>query len=58
LLRSKLSSAESAGVRGVPQISIDGQVLASGAQREEFLALAIRKIQDTAGQCENGVCAV
>ena len=48
----------SAGVRGVPQISFGGQVLASGAQREEFLALAIQKIQDTTGQCENGVCAV
>jgi predicted DsbA family dithiol-disulfide isomerase len=48
----------SVGVRGVPQISFDGQVLASGAQREEFLALAIQKIQDTAGQCENGACAV
>jgi predicted DsbA family dithiol-disulfide isomerase len=48
----------SASVRGVPQISFAGQVLASGAQREELLAAAIRKIQDTAGQCENGACAV
>jgi predicted DsbA family dithiol-disulfide isomerase len=48
----------SVGVCGVPQISFGGQVLASGAQREELLASAIRKIQDTAGQCENGVCAV
>lgn len=48
----------SVGVRGVPQISFGGQVLASGAQREEVLASAIRKIQDTPGQCENGVCAV
>jgi predicted DsbA family dithiol-disulfide isomerase len=48
----------SAGVRGVSQISFGGQVLASGAQRKEFLALAIQKIQDTTGQCENGVCAV
>ena len=48
----------SVGVRGVPQISFGGQVLASGAQREELLASAIRKIQDTAGQCGNGVCTV
>jgi predicted DsbA family dithiol-disulfide isomerase len=48
----------SVGVRGVPQISFGGQVLASGARREELLASAIRKIQDTAGQCENGVCTV
>ncbi len=48
----------SGGIRGVPQISFDGQVLASGAQHEELLASAIQKIQDTAGHCENGVCAV
>jgi predicted DsbA family dithiol-disulfide isomerase len=48
----------SVGVRGVPQISFGGRVLASGAQREEVLASAIRKIQDASGQCENGVCAV
>jgi predicted DsbA family dithiol-disulfide isomerase len=48
----------SAGVRGVPQISFGGQVLATGAQREEVLASAIRKIQDPSGHCENGVCAV
>jgi predicted DsbA family dithiol-disulfide isomerase len=48
----------SGGVRGVPQISFGGQVLASGAQHEELLASAIRKIQGTAGHCENGVCAV
>jgi predicted DsbA family dithiol-disulfide isomerase len=48
----------SAGIRGVPQISFGGQVLASGAQHEELLASAIQKIQGTAGQCENGVCAV
>ena len=47
----------SAGVHGVPQISFGGQVLATGAQREELLASAIQKIQDTAGQCEGGVCA-
>jgi predicted DsbA family dithiol-disulfide isomerase len=48
----------SGGIRGVPQISFDGQVLASGAQHEELLASAIHKIQGTAGRCENGVCAV
>jgi predicted DsbA family dithiol-disulfide isomerase len=48
----------SASIHSVPQISFGGQVLASGAQREELLASAIRKIQDTAGQCENGACAV
>jgi predicted DsbA family dithiol-disulfide isomerase len=48
----------SGGIRGVPQISFDGQVLASGAQHEELLASAIQKIQGTAGRCENGVCAV
>jgi predicted DsbA family dithiol-disulfide isomerase len=48
----------SAGIRGVPQISFGGQVLASGAQHEELLASAIQKIQGTAAQCENGVCAV
>jgi predicted DsbA family dithiol-disulfide isomerase len=48
----------SAGVRGVPQISFGGRVLASGAQHEDLLASAIRKIQGTAGQCEDGVCTV
>src|ERR1700688_2465384 len=48
----------SAGVRGVPQISFGGRVLASGAQHEELLAASIREIQGTSGQCENGVCAV
>jgi predicted DsbA family dithiol-disulfide isomerase len=48
----------SAGVRGVPQISFGGRVLASGAQREELLAASIREIQGTSGHCENGVCTV
>jgi predicted DsbA family dithiol-disulfide isomerase len=48
----------SGGIRGVPQISFDGQVLASGAQHEDLLASAIQKLQGTAGRCENGVCAV
>lgn len=46
----------SAGIRGVPQISFGGQVLASGAQHEQLLAAAIREIQGASGQCENGVC--
>jgi predicted DsbA family dithiol-disulfide isomerase len=48
----------SAGVRGVPQISFGGRVLASGAQHEELLAASIREIQGTSGRCENGVCTV
>jgi predicted DsbA family dithiol-disulfide isomerase len=48
----------SAGIRGVPQISFGGQVLATGAQHEELLASAIQKIQGTSGQCVNGVCTV
>src|SRR5467141_1509645 len=35
----------SAGVRGVPQISFGGRVLASGAQHEEILAASIQEIQ-------------
>jgi len=46
----------SVGVRGVPQISFGGQVVARGAQHEETLASAIRKIQSAAGQCEGGRC--
>lgn len=46
----------SAGVRGVPQISFKGRVLASGAQNEQVLASTIREIQGASGQCENGVC--
>src|SRR5258708_9822591 len=48
----------SAGVRGVPQISFGGRVLASGAQHEQILAASIQEIQESSGQCENGVCAV
>ena len=48
----------SAGVRGVPQISFGGRVLASGAQHEEVLAASIQEIQGSSAQCENGVCAV
>jgi predicted DsbA family dithiol-disulfide isomerase len=45
-------------ISGVPQISFGGQVLASGAQRATLLASSIRKIQDSSGRCENGVCTV
>jgi predicted DsbA family dithiol-disulfide isomerase len=48
----------SSGVRGVPQISFGGRILASGAQHEEVLAASIQEIQGSSGQCENGVCAV
>ena len=40
----------SASVRAVPQISFQGQVLASGAQHEKVLASAIREIQGASGQ--------
>jgi predicted DsbA family dithiol-disulfide isomerase len=48
----------STSVRGVPQISFGGRVLASSAQHEEALAASIREIQGMSGQCENGVCTV
>jgi predicted DsbA family dithiol-disulfide isomerase len=60
-LRDEVKAEErrvSGGIRGVPQISFGGQVVASGAQHEELLASAIQKIQGTAGHCENGVCSV
>ena len=49
--------AASAGIRGVPQISFQGTVVANGAQKEEPLADSIRQILGTAGRCENGLCA-
>jgi predicted DsbA family dithiol-disulfide isomerase len=45
-------------IRGVPQISFGGQLLANGAQHEELLAAAILKIQDSTGQCADGGCVV
>ena len=61
-LLSEVKTAErkaaSAGIRGVPQISFQGTVVASGAQKEELLADSIRQILRTAGHCEKGVCAV
>ena len=50
--------AASAGIRGVPQISFQGTVVANGAQKEKLLADSIRQILGTTGHCENGVCAV
>ena len=60
-LAAEVRAAErkvSTAVRGVPQISFSGRVLASGAQHEEVLAASIREIQGTSGQCVNGVCRV
>ena len=50
--------AASAGIRGVPQISFQGTVVANGAQKEELLADSILRILGTTGHCENGVCTV
>jgi predicted DsbA family dithiol-disulfide isomerase len=49
-------NAASAGIRGVPQISFQGTVVANGAQKEELLANSIRQILGTTRHCENGVC--
>jgi predicted DsbA family dithiol-disulfide isomerase len=50
--------AASAGIRGVPQISLQGTIVANGAQKGELLADSILRILGTTGRCENGVCAV
>jgi predicted DsbA family dithiol-disulfide isomerase len=50
--------AASAGIRGVPQISFQGTVVANGAQKEKLLADSILRVLGTTGHCENGVCAV
>jgi predicted DsbA family dithiol-disulfide isomerase len=42
--------AASAGIRGVPQISFQGTVVANGALKEELLADSIRQILGTAGR--------
>jgi predicted DsbA family dithiol-disulfide isomerase len=61
-LASEVKTAErkavSAGIRGVPQISLQGTIVANGAQKEELLADSIRQILGTTGRCENGVCTV
>jgi len=48
----------SAGIRGVPQISFQGTIVANGALKEELLANSIRQILGTTGRCENGACTV
>jgi predicted DsbA family dithiol-disulfide isomerase len=50
--------AVSTGIRGVPQISFQGTVVATGAQQEELIAASLQKILGTAGRCEDGVCTV
>jgi predicted DsbA family dithiol-disulfide isomerase len=50
--------AASAGIRGVPQISFQGTVVASGAQKEELLADSILRILGTTGHCDSGVRTV
>jgi predicted DsbA family dithiol-disulfide isomerase len=50
--------AASAGIRGVPQISFQGEVVANGAQKEKLLADSILRVLGTTSHCENGVCAV
>ena len=50
--------AASAGIRGVPQISFQGTIVANGALKEDLLANSIRQILGTTGRCENGVCTV
>lgn len=61
-LASEVKTAErmaaSAGIRGVPQISLQGTIVANGAQKEELLADSIRQILGTTRHCENGLCAV
>jgi predicted DsbA family dithiol-disulfide isomerase len=50
--------AVSAGISGVPQITFQGTVVATGAQQEELIAASMRQILGTAGPRENGVCEV
>jgi predicted DsbA family dithiol-disulfide isomerase len=50
--------AASAGIRGVPQITFQGKLIATGAQQEELIAASLRQIRGTAGGCEDGICAV
>jgi predicted DsbA family dithiol-disulfide isomerase len=50
--------AASAGIRGIPQISFQGTVVANGAQKEKLLADSILRVLGTTGHCENRVYAV
>jgi predicted DsbA family dithiol-disulfide isomerase len=57
-VKTEERKAASAGIRGVPQISLQGTIVANGAQKEELLADSIRQILGTTRHCENGLCAV
>ena len=57
-VKTEERKAASAGIRGVPQISFQGTVVANGAQKEELLANSIRQILGTTRHCENGVCDI
>jgi len=57
-VKTEERKAASAGIRGVPQISFQGTVVANGAQKEELLPSSIRQILGTTDHCENGVCPV
>jgi predicted DsbA family dithiol-disulfide isomerase len=58
-LVSEVKTAErKVGIRGVPQISFQGTIVANGALKEELLANSIRQILGTTGRCENGACTV
>jgi predicted DsbA family dithiol-disulfide isomerase len=57
-VKTEERKAAYAGIRGVPQISFHGTVVANGAQKEELLANSLLRILETTGHCENGACAV
>lgn len=44
------------GVQGVPLITCQGQIVASGAQREELLAAALRKFAADSEECRDSFC--
>ncbi|HYO80501.1 MAG TPA: DsbA family oxidoreductase [Bryobacteraceae bacterium] len=46
------------GIQGVPLITFQDQVIASGAQREEVLAAALREIAANSEECRDGFCTV
>lgn len=50
--------AVTAGIHGVPQITFQGKLVATGAQQEELIAASLQGILGTAGSCEDGVCTV
>lgn len=57
-VKTEERKAASAGIRGVPQISFQGTVVANGAQKEELLANSIGQILGTTRHSENGVCDI